>query len=50
MTAPVSLHRQLAELWSQYVRALDAVERNRIGERLDALARLVLPKESPREE
>jgi len=42
MTAPFSLHAQLAELWSQYVRARDGVERNRIGAQLDALAPLVL--------
>jgi len=42
MTAPISLHQQLAELWSKYVRAVDGVERNRLGTQLDALAPLVL--------
>jgi hypothetical protein len=36
------LHRQLAELFSRYVRAVDGVERNLLGAQLDALAPLVL--------
>lgn len=37
-----SLHQQLADAFSAYVRAIDGVERNRLGALIDALAARVL--------
>lgn len=37
-----SLHQQLADLFSRYVRCTDGVERQQLGARLDRLAPLVV--------
>lgn len=48
MSRPESLDRELADTFSKYVRAVDGVERQQLGARLDALAPLVLNQ--PREQ
>lgn len=45
MSRPASLDRELADTFSKYVRAVDGVERQQLGARLDVLAAQVLTKE-----